>query len=183
MSYIFPLFPPLAIIIGWNIVRVSRERFPRRELALAIPSLIMFVLLSAGWFFGGQQLTEMSFGAIILAGITLLLAIGIGSTFLYFKDALLASWLHVAAGILTMVVVFTFMLPTVSGRFSAKTAADYYLANCDKGVTVHIDKFLRPGFMYYANVPGVEMKPETSDFADLFKTGGTKFIVVRGLEY
>ena len=37
--------------------------------------------------------------------------------------------------------------------------------------------------MYYANIPGIEMKPETSDFADLFKNSGTKYIVVRGLEY
>ena len=82
-----------------------------------------------------------------------------------------------------MFVVFTFMLPSVSGRFSVKTASDYYLENCDKGIAVHVDKFLRPGFMYYANVPGTEMKPETSDFADLLKTGGAKYIVVRGLEY
>ncbi len=183
VSYIFPLFPPLAIIVGWNIVRVSRERFPQKEWGLAVPSLIMFGLLSVVWFLGGQQLPEMSFGATVLAGITLLLALGIGTAFLYFKDVLLASWLHVVAGILTMVVVFTFMLPTVSGRFSVKTAADYYMANCDKGVSVHIDKFLRPGFMYYSNIPGIEMKPETSDFADLFKNGETKYIVVRGLEY
>ena len=183
VSYIFPLFPPLAVIIGWNIVRVSRERFPGREFSLAIPSLIMFIVLAAVWFFGGQQLPEMSFGAIVLAGITLLLAIGMVIAFLHFKDALLASWLHVVAGILTMFVVFTFMLPSVSGRFSVKTASDYYLENCDKGIAVHVDKFLRPGFMYYANVPGTEMKPETSDFADLLKTGGAKYIVVRGLEY
>ena len=37
--------------------------------------------------------------------------------------------------------------------------------------------------MYYAHVPGIEMKPETTDFADLFKASGSKYIVVRGLEY
>lgn len=183
VSYIFPLFPPLAIIIAWNIVRISRERFPKREFSVAVPSLAIFTLLSVVWFFGGQQLPEMAFGATILATITLLLAIGIGTAYLHFKDVLLASWLKVATGILTMVVVFTFMLPTISGRFSVKTASDYYLNNCDKQITVHIDKFLRPGFMYYAHVPGIEMKPETTDFADLFKASGSKYIVVRGLEY
>ena len=183
VSYIFPLFPPLAVIIGWNIVRMSRERFPGIEWSSAIGSFLMFSLLSTGWFWGGKQLPEMEFGATILAGITMLLAVGIVMSYLHFKDVMLAAWLHVTAGVLTMTVVFAFMLPNVSDRFSVNTAANYYLANCDKNVSVHVDKFLRPGFMFYSRTPGLEMKPETDDFADLFKTTGTKYVVVRGLEY
>lgn len=183
VSYIFPLFPPLAIIIGWNIVRLSRERYPRSEWSLALASFSLFALLSAGWVFGGSQLSAMSFGATVLAVITMLLGVGILVAYIHFKDVLLAAWLHVAAGVLTMIVVFTFMLPNVVNRFSVKAAADYYVTNCDTAISLHVDKFLRPGFMFYARQPGVEMKPETSDFADLFKSKEAKYVVVRGLEY
>ncbi|MEG2069615.1 MAG: glycosyltransferase family 39 protein [Acidaminococcaceae bacterium] len=183
VSYIFPLFPPLAIIIGWNLARLGRERFPQREYILAGGSFLMFTLLASGWLVGGKMLPELAFGSMILAGITMVLALGIVLAYLKFKDVFLAAWLHVVTGIVTMVVVFTFMLPSVTNRFSVKAAVDYYRTNCDQKVAVHVDKFLRPGFMFYARTPGVELKPELTNLREVLTTSNPQYLIMRGLVY
>ncbi|EJW89789.1 dolichyl-phosphate-mannose-protein mannosyltransferase, partial [gut metagenome] len=48
--------------------------------------------------------------------------------------------------------------------------------------TIYVDKFLRPGFMYYSGTAGIEMLPRTGAFADAIRNGEEKYILVRGLE-
>ncbi|HJI09577.1 MAG TPA: hypothetical protein OIL90_05590 [Phascolarctobacterium faecium] len=53
-----------------------------------------------------------------------------------------------------MVVAFSFLLPMVANRFSVKEIVRVYHTKCDQQKPVYVDKFLRPGFMYYTGVPG-----------------------------
>lgn len=182
VSYILPLFPPLAVICGWNVVRISRARYPGEGFQLAALSFSLLALFAAACFYGASALPEMAFGSTVLACIMLLLAVGIVIALVRFRDVLMAAWLHAAAGILTMIVIFNFMLPSVADRFSVKKAAAFYADSCDVAVPVHVDKFLRPGFMFYARIPGFELKPETTDFQRLFEDNLPKYVVVRGLE-
>ena len=46
VSYIFPLFPPIAIIIGWNISRLLNERYRKTETFIGVSSMLMFLLLA-----------------------------------------------------------------------------------------------------------------------------------------
>ena len=48
---------------------------------------------------------------------------------------------------------------------------------------MYVDKFLRPGFMYYAGKPGIEMLPKTGALSEALRNGQHKYILVRGLEY
>lgn len=183
VSYIFPMFPALAIIIGWHIAQLSHDKAFHRHFGIAASSVVMFLLLAVGWIIGGKQLPEMVFGGLVLACITVILAIGIFIAFTQFRDVVLAAWLHVTAGVLTMLVIFTFMLPTIENKFSVREAVTYFKSNCDTRVTTHVDKFLRPGFMFYSQEPGVEIKPGSTDFKDLLTTKESKYIIIRGLEY
>ena len=183
VSYIFPVFPPLAIILGWNIVRLTRERFAQAELVNGILSFSFLLLFAVGCFIGSNELAEIETSAKAFAVMIAILGLGIFLAFVYYKDRALAGLLHAVAGILTMIVVFSFLLPPIGGRFSVKTLADYYLQHADKNIELHIDKFLRPGFMFYTDIPGEELLPATTEFADLFKVQGERYILVRGLEY
>ena len=58
-----------------------------------------------------------------------------------------------------------------------------YQEQCDADIPVYVDKFLRPGFMYYAGKPGIEMLPKTGALAEALRSGQHKYILVRGLEY
>ena len=183
VSYIFPLFPPIAVIIGWNIARLLNERFRKTESFMAFSSIAMFLIMAGGWFYGGSFFPQLANVGMVLAGITLLLAIAIGMAFLKYRDIKLAVSCHAIAGFITMLVVFSFILPPISNRLSVKEVAQYYTENCDLQATVYVDKFLRPGFMYYTHIPGKEIKAGTNDVDTAFAGSENNYIIVRGLEY
>lgn len=184
VSYILPMFPPLAIIIGWYIGRLElKQRYNSTYGGWALGSGLLLLLLGIGWFVGAQHLPEVSLGMMILGGITLLLAAAVVFTLYYYRDVAMGAWLHVLTGIVTMVVVFAFLLPAIADRFSVKTIGQVYSERCDKNLPIYVDKFLRPGFMYYVGKAGIEMVPKTSAFNDAIRNGEAKYILVRGLEY
>lgn len=184
VSYILPMFPALAIIIGWNISRMMQKmRHNTTFYHWIAGSGIMFLLLGAGWIVGGQQLPELAFGGMVLGVLTLLLGAATVFTLWYYRDIQLAAWLHVMIGVVTMCVAFAFLLPVVADRFSVKTISAEYQQQCDQNTTIYVDKFLRPGFMYYAGKPGIEMLPKTDAFANALQNGEHKYFLVRGLEY
>lgn len=184
VSYILPMFPALAIIIGWNISRMMQKmRHNTTFYHWIAGSGIMFLLLGVGWIVGGQQLPELAFGGMVLGVLTLLLGAATVFTLWYYRDIQLAAWLHVMIGVVTMCVAFAFLLPVVADRFSVKTISAEYQQQCDQNTTIYVDKFLRPGFMYYAGKPGIEMLPKTDAFANALQNGEHKYFLVRGLEY
>lgn len=183
VSYILPLFPPLSAIIGWYIAHLAAERFPESNRFLALSSFVIFLLLSYGWHYGSSLLPEVLFAGNILAGITLLLGIMVVIAFFKYRDVNFAAAVHVLTGVLTMFVAFTYLLPPAADRFSVKTVAEYYKSNCSINAQVHIDKFLRPGFMYYTHTPGKELRPKTDDVTKTIKIPGHQYYVVRGTEY
>ena len=183
VSYIFPLFPPIAIIIGWNISRLLNERYRKTETFIGVSSMLMFLLLACGWVYGGTFFPELITTGRVLGGITALFAIAIGMALLKYKDVKLAVLCHVLAGTVTMFVVFSFILPPLANRLSVKQVAAYYTENCDLTANVYVDKFLRPGFMYYTHIPGEELKPGVGDAYTIPENSINNYIIVRGLEY
>lgn len=184
VSYILPMFPALAIIIGWNISRMMQKmRHNTTFYHWIVGSGLMFVLLGAAWIIGGQQLPELAFGGMVLGVLTLLLGSAAVFTLWYYRDIQLAAWIHVMLGVVTMCVAFAFLLPVVADRFSVKTISAEYQQRCDQNTAIYVDKFLRPGFMYYTGKLGVEMLPKTDAFAKALQNGEHKYFLVRGLEY
>lgn len=162
VSYILPMFPALAIMIGWNIARMQKENYGVRW-SWVLGTAIMFLLLTAGWVIGGQQLPEVAFGGIVLGVVTFILGVSIVWALIVYRDINFAAWLHVITGVLTMVIAFSFLLPMVANRFSVKEIVKVYQSKCDQQKPVYVDKFLHPGFMYYNGVPGKEVKPKTTE--------------------
>lgn len=184
VSYVLPMFPPLAVIVGWNIARMQlKQRHNTTFFSWMAGSGLIFLLLGAGWIAGSAYLPEISFGMIVLGALTLLLGAAAVFSLWNYRDVELGAWLHVLIGVVTMCVAFGFLLPAIADRFSTKSISAVYLEQCEQDLPVHVDKFLRPGFMYYSGKPGTEMLPGTGDFAEALRTGGHKYIIVRGLEY
>ena len=184
VSYILPMFPAMAMVIGWNIARMQAKfRHTTRFYGWAAGSGLMFVLLGVGWIIGAEYLPEAEFSLIMLGALTLLLGAAAVFTLLYYRDVELASWLHVMIGVVTMCVAFAFVLPVIADRFSVKTMSGVYQESCEQSTPIYVDKFLRPGFMYYAGKPGIEMVPQTNALSEALRDGSHKYILVRGLEY
>lgn len=182
VSYILPLFPAFAVIIGWNIARMQKETYQEVKWSWAFGTAIMFTLLATVWVLGGRQLPELAFGGMVLGGVTFALGLGILWSLISYRDVSFASWLHVGTGIVTMVIAFSFLLPSVANKFSVKEIVKVYQSKCDTKTPIYVDKFLRPGFMYYSGIPGIEINPKTDELNSAVKDKGKKYILVRGLE-
>lgn len=184
VSYILPMYPPLTIVIGWSISHmITKQRHNTTYTGWAISALAMFILIGIGFIIGGQQLPELELGGMVLGAITIIIGVGIAIFLIMFKDVQLAAGLHAIIGIVIMIVAFGFLLPEVAPRFSMKEMAAYYMENAEQDVPLYVDKFLRPGMMYYAHRHGKEMLPQTGAFAEALRDGSRKYIMVRGLEY
>lgn len=184
VSYLLPVFPPLAVIIGWNISRMlAKLRHNTTFYSWSFASGLVCLILGGGWIYGGAYLPEVYFSLILLGALTLLFGFAIIYTLWAYRDIELACWLHALVGVTTMCVAFAFVLPAVADRFSVKSMSAIYQEKCEQDVPIYVDKFLRPGFMYYAGKPGVEMIPRTGALAEALREGGRKYILVRGLEY
>jgi 4-amino-4-deoxy-L-arabinose transferase-like glycosyltransferase len=179
ISYILPLFPALAIMIGWNIDRMMREN-GGRYLSWAVGSGLMFLVLGIGWMVGGRYVPELTFGGYILGGLTLLLGLAIVVALVVYRDASLGAWLHVATGVLTMFIALAFLFPNIQDDFSVRTIARAFVSQGLTGRTLYVDKFLRPGFMFYAHVPGIEVTTaDDKTIAALRNDTGPKYAVMR----
>lgn len=184
VSYILPMFPPLAVLIGWNISRMLiKLRHNTTFYSWMFGSGLMFALLGAGWIVGAQYLPEASFSLVMLGILTLIIGGGTVFTLWSYRDIEMACWLHTLVGVVTMCVAFAFVLPVIADRFSVKTMSGVYLEECNQDTPIYVDKFLRPGFMYYAGKAGIEMIPKTGALPEALRNGQHKYILVRGLEY
>ena len=174
-----PLFPALAIMVGWNIDRMMREN-GGRYLSWAVGSGLMFLIMGIGWMVGGRAVPELTFGGYILGGITLLLGLAIVVALVVYRDASLGAWLHVATGVITMFIALAFLFPNIQDDFSVRTIARAFVAQGLTGRTLYVDKFLRPGFMFYAHVPGIEVTTAVDKSIETIKNDpGPKYAVMR----
>ncbi len=183
VSYTLPLFPALAIMIGWNIDRMMQEEKGQYQ-SWGIASGITFLLMAIGFYVGGLYLPEITFISTMLAVITFIIGIAIMIALLYYKDAVLGAWLHIASGIVTMIVLTTFVMPLISDRFSVKSIALETVDTLKSGKVIYVDKFLRPGFMFYTETLSNELDSKSQEsITAMLKDANPKYIVMRNLMY
>jgi hypothetical protein len=80
-----------------------------------------------------------------------------------------------------MVMAFGVLMPQIQDRFSVKTiAATYMAAEKDASRVLYVDRFLRPGFMLYTDIPGIEADVNSEKSLDAVKQDPRqKYIVMR----
>ena len=107
-------FPAFALLTGWNIERMLRE--DRGHFAdWARVSVLTCVLAAAGCVLYVQHVPELFFGGLVLSLVLLMMGVGIGIALLYYRDGVLAVWLHVVSGALVMFIVYVFLRPLAEG--------------------------------------------------------------------
>jgi len=103
-------FLAFASLTGWNIDRMLREE--RGHFAgWAGVSILTCVAAAAGCVLFVQNSPDLFLGGLVLGLVILMMGAGIGIALMYYRDGVLAVWLHVAAGALVMFILFFFLLP------------------------------------------------------------------------
>lgn len=188
VSYMLVLAPAFSMLMGWNLARMlhdDKESFT----GWAAGSGVLFLMLGAGWIMGGRQMPELASGGLLLGVLTLVIGVLIVILLKKYKNPANAAWLHVTAGVITMVMAFGFLMPLIQDRFSVKAVAQLYMQTYaaeakNSGRVLYIDKFLRPGFMLYTDIPGTEADVNNErSLAAVKEDVRPKYIVMRDFMY
>jgi len=182
VSYILPLYPAAALLIGWYIDDVWENRLKRSTLSWQIAgaalSLAFAMVMVVGAWKGMPALLP---AASVGGGIFVLLAIAT-VYFLRKKDIQAVVTSQVLSICLFVIVLFGFMFPAVAPEFTALHLVKDFKAVYDGQTPVYVIKFLRPGVSFYGEVYGREVK----DYQELkvrLKEPGDAYYVVRKLDY
>ena len=103
-------FPAFAMLTGWNIDRMLREESGHFA-GWAGATVLACMVAAAGCVLFVQHVPGLIFGGLVLSLVILMMGAGIGIALLYYRDGVLAVWLHVATGLLVMFVLYFFLLP------------------------------------------------------------------------
>ena len=184
VSYMLVLLPALSMIIGWNIERMTCDN-GRYQSGWVAGTFVMYLLMGVAWIVGGRQMPEVAMYGIILGAVTLLLGALILLSLKKYSNVETAAWLHVVTGLVTMVIAFGIMMPQLQDCFSVKTIAQTYTATKkDASRVLYIDKFLRPGFMLYTDIPGIEADTNSEKSLEAVKQDSRpKYIVMPEFMY
>lgn len=178
VSYILPMYPPLALIAGWYIdfIWASRQRSITWPAAFSVLSAVLVI----GMFFGVKSLPDLTAGITVLAGIITVMVV-CSLIFMWQKQLNRVFWTQVIGMMLFAMVLVGMLFPVAAPYFTSKYIGQEFSAQYDGKSPVYILKFLRPGFAYYTNIYGNEL--QKNDFVASINTPGRAYYVVQEEEY
>ena len=152
VSYIFPLFPALAIIVaGFIYDSGENKHMPAIRIASFITSLILFLipiglLVSSRMFSGYISLKTPVY-------LLVFLFFGLAVSFLVYllKDKLIKSAYILMLAIPLMIIIVPFVAGDAEPYISSKKACEYLLDNYNVRGTLLCSKFFARGVKYYTD--------------------------------
>ncbi|MDR3565068.1 MAG: glycosyltransferase family 39 protein [Negativicutes bacterium] len=180
ISYILPMFPPLAMVVGWYINRISDWRYGFRPIAWPIVLTILSVLIWVALFLGVKAMPDLLAGAIVTAGLFAVMVFGVWY-YIWRWDIDKAFWLQVGAMTLCSLVLMTMLFPQAAPAFHSRDIAKEFSAYYDRKSPVYVAKFLHPGFAFYSDVYGIELKQDQA--GKIIASQEKLYLIVRRSEY
>jgi len=186
VSYILPMYPPMAILVGWYINSLWEDFYRTERFYGWIATLL---LLSAGFSYGTWQglkaLPGMELTAICL--IFVLLFIGIfAACFLWKRQAANAFFLQIIGMFGLAAVVSGMLVPAVAPQFSSEAVALELKTSYNGQDIVYISKFLRPGIAFYGDIYGEELvfsATQIPDMEQLLAKNPSAYFILRDIDY
>ncbi|MDT8901768.1 ArnT family glycosyltransferase [Anaeroselena agilis] len=177
VSYILPMYPPLAMVAGWYIDRLAARRRNARPFAWPLLFTVLGGLFAAGAVYGARQaMPALLPGAYLTAAVFVVMIIGTWF-FVARRETERAFWLQIAGMAVFVVILMSLLFPPAAPAFHTRDLAKAFTAHYDGKSPVYVVKFLRPGFSFYAGVYGTELTP------DHWKTPGKAYFVVRPADW
>jgi len=175
-SYILPVFPPLAMIVGWYIPLVGDWRNRVRPFAWPLLLTIFSALLSTGLLFAAKNIPGIWVGVIATIFVFTIMVMGVWY-FVWRLEVDKAFWLQICSMAVFSLVLLTMLLPQAAPELSSRGIAGEFVSHYDGRSPVYIAKFLHPGFTFYSGVYGRELKPDQLNGSD------RGYFVVRKADY
>ncbi|VBB08280.1 dolichyl-phosphate-mannose-protein mannosyltransferase [Lucifera butyrica] len=157
VTYILPVFPPLAMLVGWYLDRCERNyRLKGEGLVWPVVLTLLCMVLLGGIAVGIKVLPAIKAGAIGIGLVLILMTIATWY-FLRRRKVLSAVWGQAAGMALVSVIIVTLLMPPVADSLSMRATSQRFTASYDGTSPVYVLKFLHPGFTFYTGVCGQEI--------------------------
>lgn len=181
VSYILPVFPPIAMIVGWYIDHIWEYRRNRSIISWPVVTSLLTLLLCAGLCYAVRFMPQLRTGVILQVVILVFMLLGM---WFFYWEREPGKMMMVKAVAVTFfsLVLFGVMIPQVAPKFTSQEVAATFLKNYDGQSPVYVIKFLHPGFAFYSNVYGVELELAEELHNSMAKQEKAYF-VVRQVEY
>jgi 4-amino-4-deoxy-L-arabinose transferase-like glycosyltransferase len=182
VSYILPMYPPLAIIVGCYLEGIlHRQNSRSRQFGWGITLAVLTSILAGGFFMGLKEAPEISTGVAAIGAVWGLMALGV-LLCIWRRSVMAAVWTKVIGMAVFSVILVTLIFPVLAPKFSSIAIAREFARQYDKTSPVYIIKFLHPGFTFYSGVYGKELKTEKELEAALEKEEKAYYIL-RSMDY
>lgn len=177
ISYILPMYPPVAMLVGYYFDKVWGEQQYRALKASAVVFAVVAILLSAGLLYAATAVTaELIVPVKVIAVMLAVLAASV--LYQSFRGKFRAVFsLYVAGMVIFTSLVMTQALPAVIPAVSVKPVVEEFKQQYDGQAPVYVAKFYRPGFQYYSGVASFELNPEELEAAVLGQPDKAYFVV------
>lgn len=186
VSYILPMYPALAMIVGWHIDRLWSARFqPKRQYIWGGLTLGLIALFSLGTFMGAKELPGITQSVLFLNVIFIFMFI-YTAMFIWRNNIKALLWGNVVAMIAFSIVLSFFLFPSIAPQFSAFSVTKQFEELYDGNSPVYVSKFLRPGFAFYGNRYGEELvfsDQSIPDIETIIQQNKQAYFVVRDIDY
>ncbi|EAX47727.1 glycosyl transferase, family 39 [Thermosinus carboxydivorans Nor1] len=178
VSYILPMYPPLALLVGWYIDRALTANHRRAfHIAAALLTLLAGALAAALWLAGAKLAPALMPGvaAVCTALATMVTMVWWSAV----RNGGRGTVVSLTVGMMLFVAsLMTALLPAAAPAFSMKDFAAAFEARYDGQAPVYVAKFYRPGFMYYTGRPGIEIKAPEQIANVIAGTAGKAYFIM-----
>lgn len=182
VSYTLPMYPPLALLTGYYFDKVwTEQRYKALQCASGIFGIVA-ALLSAGLLYAGTAVTtELMVSVKVLSVILAVLAAFV--LVQSFRRNFRAVFTIQVLGVMIFFAVLMMQaLPIITPGLSVKPFVNEFQQHYDGQAPVYVEKFYRPGFMYYSGIPGTELSRENlAAVAD--SKSGRAYLVMKKKNY
>ena len=185
VSYILPMFVPLAMITGWYVATLIERQSRLKIRSWPVALVILAGLFATGLIVGSKEMPDLTAGAYAAAGVFSLMAIAAAYS-LWKNKVAAALGIQIVGMAVFVVILMTMLFPAVTPVFSAKAIAEDVKLHYDGKSPLYVVKFLRPGLSFYSDLYGIEVESnwgETLLLDDVVKLEGKAYYVVRQSHY
>jgi 4-amino-4-deoxy-L-arabinose transferase-like glycosyltransferase len=177
VTYIAPMFPPAAILMGWYLYRCRIERhIPMAALCIAY---IMGVILLACNAIPLHDSAAFFHTAILWGSVLLASAVCIPAMLLYRRCWQGAFRAAVTSMVLFTWIAFAYVIPMFDEQISSYQSSQVLTRVYDGRSPIYAEKFLRPGMAFYSGIYGREWDDTKGlDFQALFTTPERTYVVM-----
>lgn len=187
VSYILPMFPPLAMIVGWYIDHLWTMRQQRRAYSWAGALSALAILFTVGMVMGLKAMPVLQNGVYMASGVFIIMALLVAYS-LWNKAIGRSFWIQVIGMILFSLVLTGSLFPAAAPNFTTKDMAKEFKIHYDGTSPIYVIKFLHPGFTFYTDIYGIEVKPDdklskVSELSKIIQESPRAYFLIRDLDY